>query len=220
MRKKGNLEKRLKACEDIMMPADFSVSDMREAVQEKQYVDFEAFFGNSNPLHLEIGCGKGSFVCQLARQHPEINYIACEKVSNVIITAVERVKAEGIRNIYFFNCLAEMLEKYIPEGSVSRLYLNFSDPLLKHGGKRQRLTSTRFLELYQKLLCPGGEIWQKTDNEVLYRFSTDNYPSCGFEIVSTSEDWDSVANGDIETEYEQHFKEQGFKIFRIVARKS
>ncbi len=202
-----------------MMPADFSVADMREAVQEKQYVDFAAFFGNSNPLHLEIGCGKGSFVCQLAKQHPEINYIACEKVSNVIITAVERVKAEGIRNIYFFNCQAEMLEKYIPEGAISRLYLNFSDPLLKHGGKRQRLTSTRFLDLYQKLLMSGGEIWQKTDNEVLYDFSRDNYPSCGFEIVSTSEDWDSVANGDIETEYEQHFKEQGFKIYRIVARK-
>ncbi len=219
MRRKNNLDTRLEACRDIMTLTDLSEVDMRISAQNKQYYDFTEVFGNSNPIFLEIGCGQGGFIRQMAKLHPECNYIGCEKVSNVIITAAEEAKKDGLKNVYFFNCAAEVVVRYIRDGMISRMYLNFSDPLPKKGCARQRLTHPRFLELYYGLLVPGGEIFQKTDNELLYNYSRETYPACGFEIVSTSEDWDSAANGDIETEYERHFREMGKNIYRIVARK-
>lgn len=217
MRRKNNLDERLSRFGGLLTESDLTVKDMRAAAEIKEYLDFVKVFGNGNPVHLEIGCGKGGFVCEMSAKHPEINFLACEKISNVLIVALERAKSEGLRNVHFLNCAAQVLGKYIPDGAVSRIYLNFSDPLPKEGYKKQRLTHKAFLSRYAALLAADGQIVQKTDNYGLYLFSLENYTDAGYEIVFKSEDWDSSANGDVETEYERHFKEQGKKIYRIVA---
>ncbi len=203
-----------------MTAADLSIKNMRDAANKKEYLDFGSVFGNRNPVHLEIGCGKGGYVCELAKRYGDVNFLACEKISNVLIVALERAESEGLKNIHFFNCAAQVLPKYIPDGTISRIYLNFSDPLLKEGYKKQRLTHPKFLEMYAKLLTRGGEIVQKTDNAELYKFSLESYALTGFEVVFTSESWNSAENGDAETEYERHFKSLGKQIYRIAARRS
>lgn len=219
MRRKNNLDKRLENCGKLLTAADLSVKNMSAAAGIKEYLDFSEVFGNSNPVHLEIGCGKGGYVCALAKANPNVNFLACEKISNVLIVALERAGEEGLENIHFFNCAAQVLGKYIPDGSITRIYLNFSDPLPKEGYKKQRLTHPSFLRRYASLLKEDGEIVQKTDNADFYAFSLESYPEAGFTVTGRCEDWDSAANGDIETEYERHFKQLGKKIFRITARR-
>lgn len=219
MHRKDNLDARLAACEDIMTGADLTEKNMKKAAEIKAYLNFPALFKNDAPVHLEIGCGKGGFVCGMAALHPDINFVAVEKVSNVIITACERAKAEGLKNVHFINCPAEVLPRYIREGEVSRIYLNFSDPLPKLGYAAQRLTNPRFLNMYRSLLCAGGELWQKTDNEAFFDYSLQSFADCGWEISGVCRD---LANnpfvGNVITEHEQKFMSEGRKIFRLVAR--
>ena len=219
MHRKCHLDERLSACGDIVTVADLSDKNMKRASSVKEFLPLAEIFGNSGPVELEIGCGKGKFVCERAAANPLVNFVACEKISNVIIEALERTKAEGLKNIYYLNCAAEVLEKYLPAGSVSRIYLNFSNPLPKEGYKRQRLTHPRFLEIYKRLLMPGGEIIQKTDSEEFFDFSLKCFAEENFSIVSLCRDLaESPVEGDVETEHERRFKSEGKKIFRAVVR--
>ena len=218
MHKKGHLEQRLEECADILTCADLSDRNMLAAAEVKEYLDFGAIFKNTNPVHLEIGCGKGKFICETAVLNPDINFVACEKISNVIIDACERVKRESIKNVYFLNCAAEVLLKYFKPASVEKIYLNFSNPLPKEGYKKQRLTHPRFLEIYRKLLKEGGRIIQKTDDKAFYEFSLESYKTAGYAVVNTCEDLkNNPVEGDVETEHERLFKQQGKNIYRIVA---
>ena len=175
MHKKSRLEERIAECGDIVKIADLSDKNMKRAALTPEYMPFNEIFGNNNPVYLEIGCGKGKFVCEMAEMLPEVNFVACEKISNVLIEALERAKEENLRNVYFLNCAAEVLAKYFPQGSVERIYLNFSNPLPKEGYKKQRLTHPRFLSIYGGLLKKGGLIIQKTDDEDFYKFSLESY---------------------------------------------
>jgi len=218
MHKKGHLEERIAACGDIVTVADLTDKNMKRAALTPEYIEFNEVFGNENPICLEIGCGKGKFVAETAARNKEVNYIAVEKISNVLIEALERVKAENLKNVYFLNCAAEVLEKYIKTGSIEIIYLNFSNPLPKEGYKKQRLTHPRFLEIYKKLLKPKGRIIQKTDDRDFYLFSLESYNKAGFKIIETCENLAAhPVEGDVETEHERRFKEQGKPIFRIVA---
>lgn len=218
MHKKGHLEERLAACGDIVTVADLSDKNMKRAALTPEYLPFNGIFGNDNPIYLEIGCGKGKFVCEMAKAHPEINFVAVEKISNVLIEALERVKQEGLTNVYFINCAAEVLEKYFKQGSVARIYLNFSNPLPKEGYKKQRLTHPRFLRIYGGLLESGGQIIQKTDDESFFEFSLESYKEGGFKIIDVCRDLKSnPAEDDVETEHERRFKEMGKLIYRAVA---
>lgn len=218
MHKKGHLKQRLEACGDILTCADLEDKNMLRAAGIKEYLDFEKIFKNSNPVALEIGCGKGKFICETAVMHPKFNYVACEKISNVIIDACERVKRENILNVYFLNCAAEVLTKYLPPASVEKIYLNFSNPLPKEGYKKQRLTHPRFLEIYRGILKDGGTVIQKTDDKNFYEFSLESYKSSGYKILSACTDLkNNPVEGDVETEHERLFKSQGKNIFRIVA---
>lgn len=219
MHKKGHLEERLEACSDILTVADLSEKNMKKAAQIKEYLDLENMFAQNYPVHLEIGCGKGRFVAEMAKRNPCVNFVALEKISNVLIEACERVKDEGLTNVRFLNCAAEVLPKYFPPSSVERIYLNFSNPLPKKGFVKQRLTHPRFVQIYREILKDGGEIWQKTDSRELYEFSQESYLSCGFRVVSRCEDL--VRNpfeGNVVTEHEQKFADMGLPIYRIVAR--
>ena len=99
---------------------------------------------NGRPLHLEIGCGKGAFVCQMAARHPEIDFVAVEVVRNVIVMAMEKAVAAGLTNVRFISCDARMLEEIFAPGEVDRVYLNFSDPWPKTRQHKRRLTYPTF----------------------------------------------------------------------------
>ena len=193
---------------------------MKEAAENfRALVDMEKTFNNSNPVALEIGCGKGGFVLRLAKENPNVNYLALEKMSNVILTPLEETVKEGIENVRFLNIRAECLPCYIPEQSISVIYLNFSTPLPKLGYASQRLTHRNFLEKYKKLLVKGGKIIQKTDNRDFFDFSLDEYRVCGFELKNV--DYDLHKNGNpadnVITEYEQKWVDQGLPIHRVEA---
>lgn len=221
MHRKPHLEERLEACSDIVTIADLNEKNMSVAADMPAVLPLEKIFGNSNPIHLEIGCGKGKFVCETAAAHPEINFVAVEKISNVLIEALERAKEEKYNNVYFLNCAAEVLKRYFCEGAISRIYLNFSNPLPKEGYKKQRLTHPRFLNIYRYLLKDGGEIVQKTDDRDFYMFSLESYREAGYQIVYMCEDLAAnPVEGDVETEHEKLFKERGKPIYRIVAVKA
>lgn len=219
MHRKSHLDERLEKRSDLLTVADITEKNMKKAVEMKNYLPLEQIFQNSNPVHLEIGCGKGKFVLEMAKKHPDVNFIAVEKISNVIIDGVESVYSAGLKNVHFLNSSAEVLQRFIKDGTVSRIYLNFSNPLPKLGYTKQRLTHPRFLQIYKNLLVDGGEIWQKTDNEGFFEFSLESYGECGFQTLEVCRDLKN-ANflENVITEHEQRFMDDGLPIFRVVAR--
>lgn len=219
MHKKSHLEERLEACGPILTVADLKEKNMKLAAEQRELLSFEDIFGNANPVHLEVGCGKGGFVNKMAELNPDINFVAVEKISNVMIEACEGAIERGITNVHFLISAAEVLQKYIPAGSIQRLYLNFSNPLPKQGYVRQRLTNPRFLKIYRNLLVPGGEIWQKTDDEAFFDYSLESYKEEGMEIVSVCRDLAAQPfEGNVITEHERRFMDEGKHIFRAVVR--
>lgn len=196
---------------------DLKTKNMLISADKKEYLPFLQIFKNANPVHLEIGCGKGKFVCEIATKNPHINYIAVEKISNVLLDACERAKSENIQNVHFLNCAAEVLTRYLPEDSIDTIYLNFSNPLPKEGYKKQRLTHPRFLSNYKKFLKKGGKIIQKTDSHDFYLFSLESYKECNFTVVEACEDMALCPDPDnIETEHEKLFLSQNKPIHRII----
>lgn len=218
MRKKKYLDKRLEAVSDILYISDFEDRNFNTAIEKKDYIDLEKWFGNDKPIHLEIGCGKGRFACEYAKSHPEINLIAVEKSGNVITVGCEMAKAEGIENLRFIKCGAEYLEKFLKEKSVEKIFLNFSCPFPKSGYATHRLTHPRFLEIYKRLMVEGGEIHQKTDNMHFFEFSLECFSKSGFALKNVSLDLHkSDFEGNIMTEYEEKFSSMGFPIYRLEA---
>lgn len=219
MHRKSHLDERLLSCGNLLTIADLADKNMKIAAAKKEELDFFKIFGNDNPVHLEIGCGKGRFICELAARRPDINFIAVEKISNVLIEAVERAKSDGLTNVHFINSAAEVLPKYIKEGSIDKIYLNFSNPLPKLGYAKQRLTHPRFLNEYKLFLKRGGEIVQKTDDKDFYEFSLASFIGCGYEIVEKCGDLHALNDPDnIVTEHEKKFADMGKNIYRIIAK--
>lgn len=172
-------------------------------------------FQNQNPIHIEIGCGKGKFITETAKQHPEINYIAFEKYKNVLIAALEKTQAECITNIRFLSDDAADLLSLIAPGECERIYLNFSDPWPKSRHAKRRLTHPNFLTLYQSVLPRGGAVYFKTDNRGLFEYSLNSFSDFGLRLHNISLDLhNSGFEGNVETEYELQFSQQGFPIYR------
>ncbi len=221
MRKKRNFDARMEACGDLLLAHGANgILNMQEAARNyRALIDFPAVFGNENPVALEIGCGKGGFVCELAKKEPNMNFLALEKMSNVILTPMEEVKKQGIENIRFLNIRAECLPCYIPEHSLDAIYLNFSTPLPKLGYATQRLTHANFLNVYKKLLKKGGVIYQKTDDRDFFEFSLEEYKTCGFELSELTFNLHEKGNPEwnIVTEYERKWVERGLPIHRVCA---
>lgn len=218
MRRKKNLDEKLAACSQVLFCAEGEDRNFNTAVLEKEYFDFKEMFGNDNPVHLEIGCGKGQFICEIAKRTPNINYIAVEKCSNVIVSACQKAIDEGITNIKFYKGGAEYLPKYIPPKSIGRIYLNFSCPYPKARYANHRLTNAKFLAIYEELMESGAQIHQKTDNMHFFEYSLEQLSDYGFTLQNISLDLhNSDFEGNIVTEYEQRFSEQGFPIYRLEA---
>lgn len=217
MRRKKNLEERLAAFDNIILIPKVT-EDHRSIVAEKEYIDFTELFGNTNPVHMEIGCGKGQFMFELAARTPDINYIAVEVNESVISDACKKAKDAGITNVIFMKCGAEILTKYIKPASVGKLYLNFSCPLPKKANENRRLTNVKFLEIYKEFLTADAEIHQKTDNMHFFEYSIEQYTLAGFKLKNISLDLhNSNFEGNIVTEYERKFSSMGMPIYRLEA---
>lgn len=211
----------MEACSDLLLAKGANgILNMKEAAEKyRALIDFSSAFGNDKPVALEIGCGKGGFIIELAKREQGYNYLALERMSNVILTPMEEVKKQQIDNIRFLNIRAECLPCYIPEGSLDKIYLNFSTPLPKLGYATQRLTHRNFLEKYKKLLKPGGRILQKTDDFDFFEFSLQEFKDCGFALEKVTYNLHENGNPEwnIVTEYEQKWVERGLPIHRLEA---
>lgn len=176
-------------------------------------------FHNEHPLHIEIGMGKGQFIHQLAEQNPEINYIGIEMYSSVLYRALEKREQSELNNLYFLRFDAKYLCDIFAADEVSRIYLNFSDPWPKDRHAKRRLTSTGFLEIYDRILKKDGYVQFKTDNRDLFDFSVEtvNESSC-WKIKELTYDLhhSEFLPGNIMTEYESRFVAEGKPICRFV----
>lgn len=218
MRKKKYLDERLSAVSDILFISDIEDRNFSTANEKKEYIDFDEWFNRPAPYMLEIGCGKGGFAAEYARRNPDINLIAVEKDSNVIVSACEKIKQEGITNIRFMKCSAEYLPKYIKPDSIERIFLNFSCPFPKNKYASHRLTHPRFLKIYRELMKQGADLHQKTDNPRFFEFSVEALTGSGFALKNVSLDLhNSGFDDNIETEYERKFVSQGLPIYRLEA---
>lgn len=218
MRKKKYLTERLAEVADYLYISQSEDRNFNTAINDKDYLDLKEWFGEDRPLYLEIGCGKGKFAVEYAKSHPEINLLAVEREANVIVSACEAAKREGITNLKFLKCSAEYLERHLKEKSVERIFLNFSCPFPKKKYASHRLTNYTFLEIYKRLLKEGAEIHQKTDNMQLFEFSIEQLSSNGFALKNVTLDLhNSKFEGNIITEYEARFLSLGQPIYRLEA---
>ena len=217
MRRKKHLDERLDQVSNqiINLWVDKVQFDADEA---PKYLDFPALFGNDNPVEMEIGCGKGGFICELAARHPDVNFLAVELYANVLVSACETAQKRGLTNIRFLSGNAEYLARFIPPHSIRRLYLNFSTPFPKKRQATHRLTHPHFLEMYKELLVPGATLIQKTDGRVFFQYSLESLSRCGYTLKHISLDLHTDGIEDnIVTEYESRFVAQGLPIYRVEA---
>ena len=177
-------------------------------------------FGNANPIQMEVGMGKGKFISTMARQHPEINFIGVEVIEEVLLDAVKRMKrAEGIpENLRLVWINASLLEDLFLPGEVDRIFLNFSDPWPKTRHAKRRLTHKGFLDQYAAILKSEGQVHFKTDNQGLFEFSLNEFSACGWRLQNIQLDmYQKLPEGNVATEYETKFHNQGMPIYRLEA---
>ena len=205
-----------------------NVPGAREVMVENEYVftepegmcgTWKEVFGNDNPIHIEIGMGKGTFITTLAGMNPDINYVGIEKYSSVLLRAVEKQDELQLPNLRFIRMDAENINEVFGVDEVDRIYLNFSDPWPKDRHAKRRLTSTHFLGLYDQLLAPEGRVIFKTDNRGLFDFSLEQVPEAGWILENYTYDLHNSEynEGNIMTEYETKFSAMGTPINRLVA---
>lgn len=204
MRKRAHLPERILCCQDYIL-------DTKEELSA---------FAAGRKLHLEIGCGKGKFITETAEKAPDVPHLAVEICENVAILAAERAMEMGLCNLRFSMKDIKLLDEVIEDGSVSRIYLNFSDPWPKKKQAKRRLTHESFLKLYARWLAPEGEIFFKTDNRKLFEYSLNTFCAEDYALSNITFDLHkSDFSGNIMTEYETRFSEMGQPIYRLEARK-
>ena len=176
-------------------------------------------FQNDQPIHIEVGMGKGQFIIEMARRNPELNYIGIEKYSSVLVRAVEKLEDFEQDNLRLIRMDAENIEEVFDKDEVDRIYLNFSDPWPKDRHAKRRLTSTRFLERYDNILTPEGRVMFKTDNKDLFNFSLEQVEEAGWILENHTYDLhhSEYNEGNVMTEYEEKFSAKGNPICRLVA---
>ena len=207
MRKKKHGEERINAC-----------AELRICEPSEMLSGFDKIFPKNQPIHMEIGCGKGKFACDMSKKYPNINFIAVEKVPDVCCVALEKAMTQKDErecdNLRFIIGDAKTLADSVPEHSLDCIYLNFSDPWPKKGHAKRRLTYRSFLEIYKKLLKADGILKFKTDNAGLFDFSLEEFEAIGATVIWQTRDLHSSdKNADnVMTEYEKNFSEKGFSI--------
>ena len=181
--------------------------------------NWKEVFWNNQPLHIEVGTGKGQFVTGMALANPTINYIGIELYDSVIVSALEKVlDANTPPNLRLLKVNGADLDKYFQKDDVSRVYLNFSDPWPKTRHAKRRLTHGGFLKLYESILIDNGEIHFKTDNRGLFEYSLISMSEYGMLLKYVSLDLHAnMPEDNIMTEYEEKFSAKGQPIYRLEA---
>lgn len=218
---------KLVVCMEINMRLR-NVKGARENIAASQFVihnpeeykgKWRELFQNNNPIHIEIGMGKGKLIQTLASNNPNINYIGIEKFSSVLIRAIEKRNELDIENLYFIRMDAEEIVNIFEEGEINQIYLNFSDPWPKDRHAKRRLTSKEFFGRYNKILKEDGVVIFKTDNRELFDFSVEEIPQANWKLKEVTYDLHNseFVQGNVMTEYEERFVTEGKAINRLVA---
>ncbi len=209
MRKKRHFDERLEKVSQRLVKSPL-----------EQKGKWAELFGNSNPIYIEIGSGKGRFISEMARLHPDINFIAVDVIPDCILMALEKTADGEYKNLRFMIEDAAKLGECFEKGEIDRVYLNFSDPWKKKKQAKRRLTHQNFLNVYKTFLKKDGSVCFKTDNRALFEFSLNSIAADrDFLMSNISLDLhNSDFEGNVMTEYEQKFSEQGYPIYRLEAK--
>lgn len=177
-------------------------------------------FGNNNPLHVEVGTGRGRFITTLAKNNPEINYIGVEYMQDVIYYAARQADEKALKNLKLLCFDVNQIIDIFEPGEIQRLYINFCDPWPKNRHAKRRLTHHDFLARYRQILTPDGAVHFKTDNEQLFAFSLNEFSGFrAFQLQNITLDLhNSDFIGNVMTEYEEKFSRQGMTIYRCEAK--
>lgn len=212
-----------------------NIPGARDAILESSYVVQEPkshrgkwaeCFPKAQPLHIETGMGKGRFLMDMARLHPEINYVGIEMYDSVLLRALQKREeleeaGEGFDNLLFMRVDARELPEIFEKGEVQKIYLNFSDPWPKARHAKRRLTSREFLARYEEILTSEGLVEFKTDNRELFEFSLEEAEEKGWELLAHTFDLhhqEDMMEGNVMTEYEEKFSSMGNPICKLVIR--
>lgn len=201
--------------------AEQEIAESPYVVQEPETLKgrWHELFGNDNPIRIEVGMGKGKFIMELAQKNPDVNYVGIERYSSVLLRGLQKRAELELSNIYFIRLDALELGEVFGEGEVDRIYLNFSDPWPKDRHAKRRLTSDRFLAIYDKILKKDGRIEFKTDNRDLFDYSLESIPAAGWRVDMQTFDLhhSDMAEGNVMTEYETKFASEGKPICKLTA---
>ena len=206
-----------------------NLKNKKEILENSKYVilnpethkgKWKNLFSNSNPIHLEIGTGKCSFIYEMAKTYPNINFIGLERIDTVLALGVKEIeKYEKLDNLYLINYDALNLDKIFTK-EISHIYLNFSDPWPKARHEKRRLTSFRFLEKYDIIFKSDKNITMKTDNKDLFEYSIISLSNFGYTITDLSLDLHKKQDyNNIMTEYESKFAKKGNNIYMLKVKK-
>lgn len=204
--------------------ADEAIASSPYVVQEpqKHRGSWKQTFGNDNPLHIEVGMGKGRFITDMARLNPQINYIGIERYTSVLLRAVQkRAEIEELPNLYYLCIDAGELPQIFAPGEVQRIYLNFSDPWPKDRHAKRRLPSRQFLDRYDQILSKDGTVEFKTDNRGLFDFALTEREAANWQLLACTYDLhhdQELVEGNIMTEYEEKFAAKGNPIHKMIIR--
>lgn len=205
MRKKPNLIPRMERCAATLI---------RDPAERRG--KWRELMPTCKELRLELGCGKGRFTAETAAQHPDILFIAVERVPDAMVIAMERVTAMGLTNAFFVDADAAKLDAYFAPGEVDLIYINFCDPWPTNKHAKRRLTYVNFLKLYRQVLKEKGQIHFKTDNAPLFEFSLTQFAPAGFALSEVTRNLHEQGVQGIMTDYEEKFHNLGTPINRCV----
>ena len=203
MRKRNNLEPRMEACSTVWIQDP-----------ETRRGSWRTLMPEAGALHLEIGCGKGKFTAEMAALHPDVLFLAVERVREALVLAMEKALAMGLKNVYFLSVDAAELEQLFAPGEVDRIYLNFCDPWPRSKNAKRRLPYHTFLEKYRTVLRPDGEIHFKTDNADLFAWSLEEFARYGYPVQNVTDDLHRDGIVGVMTGYEEKFHALGTPIHR------
>ena len=201
--------------------SDFFITNPKECKSK-----WSELFGNDKPIHLELGCGKGNFVCKHGVNHPERNYVAIDIKDEVLVLAKRNVEEEfknagkdKVENVKITALEIAFIEEVFAKDEISRIYINFCNPWPKKRHKKRRLTYTRLLEAYKTFLRPNSAIWFKTDDDELFLESQEYITQSGFAITYITYDLhESGFEDNVITEHERMFTNQGIKTKFLIAK--
>lgn len=201
-----------------------NVKGAKEIIDNSSYIiknpidykgDYQKIFENNNPIHIEIGMGKGDFIIENAKKYPNINFIGIEKFDSVIVRAVQKLENEEIPNLKLIKIDANEIDDVFDK-EISVIYLNFSDPWPKARHAKRRLSSEIFLNKYDSVFIDKKRIIMKTDNRKLFEYSIKSFTDYGYKIedISLNLYEDDIKNN-IPTEYETRFHNRGCLIYKV-----